>query len=1163
MPPFFTFTSALRHKRWRGLAFVALGTLALGLPAAASAPRAGEFEVGLGQLGFETWTTDQGLAGNRVRDIAETPDGFLWIATSGGLSRFDGRQFLNFTAASDAELPTSQVSSLAVGPDGELWIGFETGGVRVSKHGRLATDPRLAALPPAPVASLAVDSAGTLWIGTERGLFRATSSGLENVAPSTAGATAEIRRVTRAPEGGIWVRTRLHGIWRAEGGGAKAIDDAPECLGHDVSALADGGLVTTCASAIWERRSAAEAWHRLASDVRSARHLVDHEGGLWYADSEGLKRRRRVRPESMATADRLGDHRVLAFLEDSRGEIWIGSFAGGLARLRRGAALAAGEPEGLPVRGTTALVAGAEESIWMGSWKDGLYRWHPQKGLLGHWGSAEGLPSGAVWALAEDPRHPGHLWVGTAAGLYELEAGRVRRLERPEGRTAEPVRLLVAEEDRLWVGGETGGLDEHLPGGVRRHDARNGLELDRVSALQRDSAGGLFAGGDRGLYRLEGASWRKVDLGLKDFHTVRALARGTKGGLWIASDSLGLVHASEGAALVYGERQGLPFNQIFSLELDSFGGLWLSGNQGLFRIDVEDFERWTRGEIAKIPTLALDGRDGLRERECNGWGRPASTRFPDGRLAYPTLDGVAIVDPERVSHSTLLPTEIFISGAATGSRLLFPQGTVRLGTEERHLRVHFGAIEFERPEAVAFRVHLEGAGRDWVPAAAANEAEFAYLPPGGYRFRLQARLPGQDWVEAASSLSIVVRPKLWESDAFRLFVMALTAAAALALFFWRTRIERHHAVELERERSLLRDVIDISPNPIFAKSRDLTYSLANRAAAEIYGLEPRDVLERSDAELAHRARGIEQLDALDREVLDQGAERIVPEARLVDAAGRTRWFRVVKRPRLAPSGEVDQVIGTAVDVTDFKAAEEQLRRHEAELEASREELRRLARELLVAQEEERRRLARELHDDLTQRVAGLAMLVGGLAQAVERGRAQNLSRTLGDLGRELESLASDTQALSRELHPALLESLGLEEALRTECATFGERSGLRIRFESQGVPSELARETSFVLYRISQEALRNAVEHSQAGEAVVRLVVVAGELELEIVDSGIGFDPSEPRPGAGLGLVSMAERARLIAARFEIDSAPGRGTRISVRVALTPDPGRLERESLL
>jgi len=1131
--------------------------------ALASATLAAEgAEVGLAQLGLENWTPAAGLAGSWVRGIAETPDGFLWIATSGGLSRFDGRDFANFTAADEPALTGNGIAALARRSAGGLWVGLDLGGVRVLEAGKLRADPALRSLESLRPRRLVEAPAGTLWIATATGLWRWRESRLERIAPAGVDPVVEVLRLTEDPRGGLWVRNR-DGIWRIDEAGVRAIADVPGCHGVDLLREASGRLVTACVEGVWETDEAG-AWRQIDSDEYPNGLFEQRSGALWIAGYSGLKRRTGVTWERLSVAEGLGDYRVRAFHEDADGNLWIGAYSAGLSRFRRGAVTAVGAPEGLPIDGTTGVLAAEDGSLWIGTAGIGAVRWRAGRGIVERWGSAQGLPTDWVYAVAVDPARPEHVWLGTDVGLFEVDDGRLRRVDRDEGRTAEEVRLLFADPRHpgtLWVGGLRGGLDELRDGRIVRHDARDELGIDRVRDLGRLRSGKLLAVGEEGLYVQDGDRWSRLLPPGTDALSVRAFAEESDGTLWLASPTLGLVRWQGESVRWFGEREGLPSNVIYSLRLDGVGGVWLSNDEGVARLLVADFDRWQRDELDTVPLERLSGRDGLRDRECNGWGYPTSWALPDGRLVYPTSHGLALVDPGRLEEPTLPSERIYLDRGWTGDRLLTGSMPWRLGPRERHLRVRFGAIERLRPESIQFRYRLEELERNWTFSGAAREANYSYLPPGRYRFHLEGRLPGQEWVDAATVATVEVAPELWESKELRFAALAFAALGALALYRWRTRVERTHAAAIQGERTLLRDVIETSPNPIFAKGPDLTYSLANRAAADVYGLVPGDLVGRSDRELASRTVGMEPIDALDREVLQRGEERILPEAKVVDAAGETRWFRVVKRPRLAPSGKVEQVIGTAVDVTDFKVAEEQLRRHEAELEASREELQRLARKLLRAQEEERRRLARELHDDVTQRLAGLAMLVGGLGRAVERDRAQALAASLEKLGEELEVLASDTQALSRDLHPSLLENLGLEDALRSECATFAERTGLRIPFEGHGVPARLAPEASLGLYRIAQEALRNALEHAQSAEVRVRLAAEAGELALEIEDSGVGFAPAAKGAGAGLGLASMSERARLIGARLEVDSAPGRGTRVTVRLPLAIAQRRPNDES--
>ena len=232
-----------------------------------------------------------------------------------------------------------------------------------------------------------------------------------------------------------------------------------------------------------------------------------------------------------------------------------------------------------------------------------------------------------------------------------------------------------------------------------------------------------------------------------------------------------------------------------------------------------------------------------------------------------------------------------------------------------------------------------------------------------------------------------------------------------------------------------------------------------------------------------------------------------------------------------------------------KRSEEALRAKEQSLRKARDDLRLLAGKLLQAQEEERRRIAREMHDDWTQRLAVLAIDASQLEQQLGAGHPS--LPALQALRDHLVNLAGDVHALSRQLHPSILDDLGLADALLSECASFSRREAIAVDYRPEGVPARLPKDVSLCVYRVAQEALRNVARHAGVKEARVTLAGAGGKLLLTVEDRGAGFDPTAVRSRPALGLSSMEERVRLIQAELSIHSEPGRGTTVSVRVPLT------------
>jgi signal transduction histidine kinase len=212
------------------------------------------------------------------------------------------------------------------------------------------------------------------------------------------------------------------------------------------------------------------------------------------------------------------------------------------------------------------------------------------------------------------------------------------------------------------------------------------------------------------------------------------------------------------------------------------------------------------------------------------------------------------------------------------------------------------------------------------------------------------------------------------------------------------------------------------------------------------------------------------------------------------------------------------------------------------------ELERLSRRLLTLQEDERRRIARELHDDYGQRMASLLF---ELAAAAERADATpDLRRAIQNAGEHLGNVAKDLQQLSRSLHSAVLDKIGLEAAIRSDCSSLRHRIAWEVDFESVDVPKRLQEPLSLAAYRVFQEALQNALKHSQTSRLSVSLSVEGPDLVLRVKDYGLGFDTESGDRNGGLGLLSMRERLRMVGGALAIHSEVGKGTQLEARLPM-------------
>jgi PAS domain S-box-containing protein len=292
--------------------------------------------------------------------------------------------------------------------------------------------------------------------------------------------------------------------------------------------------------------------------------------------------------------------------------------------------------------------------------------------------------------------------------------------------------------------------------------------------------------------------------------------------------------------------------------------------------------------------------------------------------------------------------------------------------------------------------------------------------------------------------------------------------------------------------------------------------------------------------------------------------RSVKERWMVRKDGSHLWAQWVTTPMYDGEGQLQGFAKVLHDETERKRAQEERERRAREerealrgkvlatgqeLDRTKEELRSLATSLLTAQEEERRRVARELHDDIAQRLSLLEIGFAQFRKQVKESSAPDRAE-LNRLEQDIATLSGDVRRLSHQLHPAILDSLGLRVALKRLAEEFRSGRTHPVTYQADGVPDGVPLSIATAIYRIAQEALRNIGKHALQASVSIRVTGTPGQLRLRIEDSGPGFDTAAMRGQGGLGMISMQERTRLAGGSFRLHSQPGQGTTIQVEVPL-------------
>ncbi|MBK8598034.1 MAG: hypothetical protein IPN83_21145 [Holophagales bacterium] len=754
------------------------------------------------QYRHEVWRTREGLPQSSAEALVQTRDGYVWIGTQEGLARFDGVRFVVFDKASTPELRHNRILTLLEDRRGRLWIGTEGGGLTVREEGRFRTYGRTDGLAGEIVRALAEDASGTLWVGTDAGLqSRSDRSFTTWGAPE--GVPAPVRALAVDAAGTLWAGTS-EGLIRRSG---KRFEPAglPDAV-LALHAVADGTILAGTPHGLRllkdGRVEAPFPADGLPGEVVNC-ILGDRRGAVWIGTSGGLARWSAGRRSVFSPAQGLSNGNVLSLLEDREGTLWVGTQDGGLNKLSDASFTPWGGREGLSADVAWAVFVDRDGAVWSGTDSAGV---NIRRGdRVATIGVADGLAAPGVQAIWQHP--DGSVWLGTrGGGVSVVEGGKVvRTIRKADGLASDSICSIAGTRDgSIFLGGRGGGLTRLSPEGrFTRFSEEDGLPNGSIHALHEDREGSLWVGTNgAGLFRFDGGRFtrfgRSQGLSIEIVNTIHEEGDGT---LWVGTYGGGLNRFRDGRFFPVTVREGLYDDAVFAILPDGQGSLWISCNRGVYAVSLRELDALARGAVRRVTCRTFGAEDGMRNRECNGANQPAGARGPDGRLHFPTIEGVVSVDPSRLFRNPV-PPPVHVEEMRVDGRPVPARPFLELWPGTERFEFHYTALSLRVPARVTFRVWLEGVDRDWVDVGTRRSAYYTNLAPGAYSFRVAAANENGVWNEDEASFRFRLRPRLDQRPVFWIVLGAV--ALALAWTGYRYRVARLEA----RERELVEIVAE-------------------------------------------------------------------------------------------------------------------------------------------------------------------------------------------------------------------------------------------------------------------------------------------------------------------------------------------------------------------
>jgi len=1139
---------------------------------------------------------DDSLMFNDIQAIYEDSDGFIWIAGKGGVAKFVPK-----TETFKPILASDQAYCIMEDSRGIIWVGDQKGLFgfdRISSLQLHAFPNQVdqvdegASISPGAVQAVIEDSQGYMWIGTSAGLDRfdfdqkSFTHYYHDPSDSLSLINNAVNIIYEDSTGDLWIGTQEWGVDRLH-------LETETFKHHHWDKDLETSLSSNSVLSITEDRFG-NIW------------VGTIDGLNQYNRSNGHFHHYRHNPENKNS---LSDNTINAIFEDRSGVLWVAT-ANGLSKyipranqftyMRSGNEHLTGYQLTQNITPNTidlseskviSIFEDHQGMIWFGTLLDGVYRFNPDSGEIKVFKhipqDPKSINSNEVYAIYQD--RVGVFWLGTGNGWLEQFDPLYKTAIHAYQQDSKIVSIVEDLSDNLWIGTQGKGLfhlkfdEQYLYQNSQPADwiERVNLGSSIIETIYIDHRGVPWVGTYENGINIWNQTNQRFSVIKKDPSNPDSLNSNhvlsfiedpdhDKNIMWIGTMGGGLnrFDFKENSFSHYTEENGLADDIINCILSDDSGNLWMSTPKGLTRFDQE-----------KDTFRNYDSSDGV----SGGTSHPGiCLRSQNGEMYFGTPDGVIRFDPTQIQDNITIPpmvlTSLMVNDQVVNKDII-SDGEIRLSYWENDLAFEFAALDYTASGKNSYAYQMEGLDDDWVYAGTRRRADYPVLRPGNYVFHVKGANNDGVWNEDGISYRITIVPPFWTTWWFMSLILFLIVASLFVGSRLRLRsleaqsraleqqvLERTHEINRQRQQieALYRADEDIYRHleleRVLQALVDTAVQILNADKGSLWCWdENKEKLTiRASSGFSHNAFGnvsIPRGSGVAGWVAEVGEpatvedtnkdSRVTPD--IIEPEGIRAFIQVPIKIGEDTFGvfSADYIQPRTFDKEDIRLLVSLAQR--AAIAIQNAQLYNQGRELAAVQE--RNRLARELHDAVTQTLFSASLIAEALPTLWERDPAKGRDR-LSKLRQMSRGALAEMRALLLELRPTALLEANLDDLLIQLGEVVAGREGVPVKLEIED-SGKLPEDLHIAFYRIAQEALNNIVKHARPHQVVIGLSQTnqpdgsLQELKLWIYDDGRGFDPQEVSPNH-LGLNIMRERAQSIDARIQIKSKPGQGTKINV-----------------
>ncbi|MCX6278286.1 MAG: ATP-binding protein [Bacteroidetes bacterium] len=762
------------------------------------------------RLKVDNWQMDQGLPVNSILTLGQTADGWLFLGTEEGLVRFDGNTFKTMNKSVIPELNVNFISALLGTRDTSLWIGTEGDGLIMLKNKKFIRLNKSNGLSDDRIFALSADSSGGIWVGTSGcGVNYLKDGKITKYDTANGLACNYIRSIVIDAKGRIWIGTqkglsvivngKIQNYFSRDG----LSDDFIESLAIDKDqnlwiGTKSGGLnlFKQCKFSVYTMKDG------LTNNAVTAL-LFDANEILWIGtNGGGITRMMNGQFYPFTTKEGLSSDLIVTLFEDREGNIWAGSSGSGIDRIKRKLIQTISGKEGLPGDVILPIFEDHAGVLWLGVAGKGLNRL--ENGKVQTFTPKNGLPEQLVLAITEDLDNT--IWVGTAGGgLTSFKNGKFTTYTSINGLSNNVVTALHFDRSGvLWAGTKGGGINRFNNGKFSTFMAREGLSNDNVTCILEDRKKNLWVGTESGLNRIYDNKITVVNQknGLSDDY-ILSLYEDREGNLWFGTAANGFNLFRDGKITQFTTKDGLINEVVLNIIEDDFGYFWISCNKGIYKIKRQNLLDFADLKVKSLNPVSYGKADGMATIECNGGVSPAGCKTRDGMLLFPTMRGVAIIDPGLMKTVSSCFSPVFIEEFLVDGQAVKITSPLSIPSYSNRLEFRYAGLNYTNPEKIKYRCMLVGFDKDWVDCGLQRSVYYTNIPGGDYKFIVMASNESGLWDENYfAELKFHLKPPFFRSFLFYLIVaIFFSLLLFFGVYYFLIRFQRNKLKLLVEERT--------------------------------------------------------------------------------------------------------------------------------------------------------------------------------------------------------------------------------------------------------------------------------------------------------------------------------------------------------------------------